>query len=286
MSDYRPKTLDPRLITCVFLSFCLMGCNGGEELPIWEQVKIRDLAPIDNNTQPDSQQLKTINFNVYIFEIPADEISELDKVWPTLYTQPLRFNNPDAFSANSFRVGFGQIPMWNRVANTLRSVDGIQAGIFSLLIPDGQSNNVAIAALGREQTVFYISNKGTMEGAIFGRGRLGLQIQAEKMAGARGVCKVSVLPVFSPPELSKIPLLSARGKSGEFLFESAGFSLNISPGDFVLLGPEKYDSGQTTLSSLLLSKPQGSLFFNELERKPPELREAVRLFLIICTSIN
>jgi hypothetical protein len=286
MSDYRAKTLYPRLITCIFLGFCLMGCNGGEELPIWEQVKIRDLVPIDNNNQADSQRLKTINFNVHIFEIPSDEISALDKIWPTLYTQPLRFNNPEAFSANSFRVGFGQIPIWNRVANTLSSVDGIQAGTFSLLIPDGQSNDIAIAALGREQTVFYTSNKGTMEGAKFGRGRLGLQIQAEKMAGARGVCRVSVLPVISASERSKIALLSAREKSGEFLFESAGFRLNISPGDFVLLGPEKYESGQTTLSSLLFSKPEGSLFFNEHEHKPPELREAVRLFLIVCTSIN
>jgi hypothetical protein len=268
------------------LALLLAGCNGNEEVPIWEQVKITDLAPIDKNTQPDTRRLKTINFKVYIFEIPADEISTMDKVWPMLYTQPLRFNNPDAFSESSFKVGFGQIPMWSTVANSLRSVDGIQAGTVSLLIPDRQSNDFAIAALGREQTVFYISNKGTMEGAKFGRGRLGLRIQAEKIPGSRGVCKVSVLPVFSSPKRSLIPLLSARGKKGEFLFEPAGFRLNISPGDFVLLGPEKYDSGQKTLSSLLFSKPEGSLFFNELERKPPELREAVRLFLVVCTAIN
>ena len=272
----------------VFSGFALLlaGCNGNEEMPIWEQVKIRDLAPIDNNTQPDAQLLKTINFNVYIFEIPADEIGTMDKVWPMLYTQPLRFNNPNAFSENSFKVGFGQIPMWSRVASTLRSANGIQAGTVSLLVPDGQSNDVAIAALGEEQTVFYISNKGTMEGASFGRGGLGLRVQAEKIPGSRGVCTVSVLPVFSPVKRSRIPLLSGGEKTGEFLFESAGFSLNISPGDFVLLGPEKYDSGQTILNSLLFSKPEGSLFFNELERKPPELRKAVRLFLIVCTSIN
>jgi len=276
------------LYIVVFSGLALLptGCNGNEEVPIWKQVKITDLAPINKNTQPDSQRLKTINFNVYIFEIPVDEIGTMDKVWPMLYTQPLRFNNPDAFSEGSFVVGFGQIPMWNSVANWLRSADGIQAGTVSLLIPDGQSNDFAIAALGREQTVFYISKEGTMEGAKFGRGRLGLRIQAEKIPGSRGVCKVSVLPVFSAAKGSGIPLLSARGKKGEFLFESMGFSLHISPGDFVLLGPEKYDSGQMTLSSLLFGKPEGSLFFSELERKPPELREAVRLFLIVCTAIN
>lgn len=272
----------------VFSGFALLpiGCNSNKELPIWEQVKIRDLAPIDYNAQPGSQQLKTINFNVYVFEIPADEIEAMDKVWPTLYTQPLRFNNPEAFSTSTFRVGFGQVPMWNRAANTLRSVDGIQAGTFSLLIPDGQSNDVAIAAIAQEQTVFYTSEKGTKAGIKLRRGQIGLRVQAEKIAGARGVCRVSVLPVYSPPGRIWVPLLSTGGKSGEFLFESAGFRLNISPGDFVLLGPEKYDGGQTTLSGLLFSKPEGSMFFNELERKPPELRESVRLFLIVCTAIN
>ena len=268
------------------IALLLTGCNGGKESPIWEQVKIRDLGTIDYNTQPDSQRLKTLNFNVHIFEIPADEIGAMDKVWPTLYTQPLRFNNPESFVASSIRIGFGQVPMWNRVANTLRSVDGIQAGTFSLLIPDGQSNDVAIAAIAQEQTVFYTSDKGTKGGIKLGRGQIGLRVQAEKIAGAREVCRGSVLPVFSPPGRSWVPLLSAREKADEFLFESVGFRLNISPGDFVLLGPGKYDSGQTTLSGLLFSKPEGSMFFNELERKPPELREAVRLFLIVCTSIN
>ena len=262
------------------------GCNGGKDVPIWEQTKIRDLGPVDYNADGSSQQLKTINFSLYVFEIPADEVDSMDKVWPTLYTQPLRFNNPDAFLANSFLAGFGQIPMWNRAAKILRSAGGIEAGRFSLLIPNGQSNDVAISATGGEQKVYYTSDKGEIEGVTLRRGQIGLRIQADKIAGAREVCRIMVLPVFSPAGRSWIPLLSTGGKSGEYLFESAGFRLNISPGDFVMLGPEKYDGGQTTLSGLLFSKPEGSLFFNEVERKPPELREAVRLFLIVCTAIN
>lgn len=264
----------------------LTGCNGPDEVPIWEQVKITDLAPIDNTKQPGVQQLKTINFKVYIFEIPADEINIMDKIWPTLYTQPLRFNKPNAFSANSFLGGFGQIPMWNRIADLLRSVNGIQAGTVSLLIPDGQTNDVGIAALGREQKVSYTSDEGATEGAAPGPGQLGLRIKAERIPSSRGVCKVSLLPAFSRTRRRRIPLLESGGKSGELLFTSMGFSVNISPGDFVLLGPEKYDSEQITLGSLLFSKPEGSLFFNELERKMPELKPAVRLFLLVCTGIN
>ncbi|MGB2808242.1 MAG: hypothetical protein WBC22_10900 [Sedimentisphaerales bacterium] len=262
------------------------GCNSIGEEPIWEHVKITDLAPSDNNKQPDTQLLKTINFNLYIFEIPAEDIGTLDDVWPMVYDQPLRFNSFEAFGANLFLAGFGQIPMWGRIADLLRSADGIQAGTVSLLLPDGQSNDVAVAVLGQEQTVFYISNKGLTKRVKLGPGQLGLRIQAEKIPDSRGICKVSVLPVFSPLKRSSIRPLPGREKSGEFLFTSAGFILKMSPGDFVLVGPDEYDRGQTTLGSLFFSKPEGSLFFNELERKAPKLKPSVRLFLVVCTSIN
>ena len=268
------------------LALWAAGCNSPEEEPIWERVKITDLAPIDNNNQGDGQRLKTTNFTVFVFEIPAEDISTLDEVWPMLYAQLLQFNDEYTFSANSFIAGFGKIPMWGKVADLLRSVDGIQTNTISLLLPDGQSQDVSVALLSKEQTIFYISKNGTMKGATLGPGKIGLRITAEKIARSRGVCKVSVMPIFSPPRRRLIPLLQAREQTSEFLFTSASFNLKMSPGDFVLLGPEKYDISLKTLDSLLFSKPEGNLFFNELERKAPELRPAIRLFLLACTSIN
>lgn len=268
------------------LAFWLTGCNGGEEEPIWKQVKITDLAPINNNNQAEAKRLKTLNFSLYIFEIPSEDIGILEEVWPKLYTHPLRFNDAGAFGGNLFIAGFGQVPMWGIIADLLRSVDGIQAGTVSLLLPDGQSNDVAIAVLGSEQTVFYVSKNVLMKKVKLGPGQISLRIQAEKMPGSRGVCRVSVLPVFSPPRRISIPLLASRDKSGEFPFTSAGFNLSMSIGDFVLIGPDEYDGSQTSLGSLILSKPEGSLFFNELERKAPELKPSVRLFLLVCTGVN
>jgi hypothetical protein len=60
----------------------------------------------------------------------------------------------------------------------------------------------------------------------------------------------------------------------------------MSPGDFVVLGPEKYLSDQTALGGLFFSNPQGSMFFSKTERKPPQLKPAVRIFLLVCTGIN
>ena len=268
------------------LSLLLTGCRSPAEEAIWERIKITDLVPSDGVEQVNGQRLKTINFNVYIFEIPSDNIGTLEEIWPMVYAQPLQFNNFEAFSANSFLAGFGQIPMWRRISDLLRSADGIQVGTVSLLLPDGRSNDVAVAVLDKEQAIFYFSEKRSMNKAKFEPGQFGLRIQAEKIAGSRGVCSVSVLPVFSLLKRSSLPLLSRREKAGEILFTATGFSLKMSPGDFVLVGPEKYNNSLTTLGGLFFSKPEGSLFFNELERKLPEHKPALRLFLLVCTGIN
>jgi hypothetical protein len=269
------------------LALWLTGCGGPEKNePIWEQIKIGDLAPSYSGKQPDGQSLKTINFNVFAFEIPAENISALDDIWRMLYPQPLQYNNYNAFKANSFLVGSGHAQMWSKITDLLLAAGGKGAKRVSLLLPNGRANDLPIARLDNEQTVFYISTGGSMDGVSIGPGMVGLRIKAEKIPGSKGVCQVSALPVFSPPIRGAIPQLLYRAKASEFLFTSAGFGLKMSPGDLVVLGPEKYIDHQITLGSLFFSRPQGSLFFSRTERKPPERKPAVRIFLLLCTGIN
>ncbi len=250
----------------------LTGCNSPEKNEsIWRHVKIGDIAPSQSNRRLGGQLLKTINFDVYIFEIPAENISALDDIWQVLHTKQLQFNDYDAFAANSFSAGFGQIQMWNEVAGLLRAAGGKKIETVSLLLADGQANDLIIARLYRKQTIFYVSTDDSIEGATVGPGELVLRIKAEKIPGSRGVCNVNAQPVFPSPIRNAIPQLAAREKSGEFLFTSAGFGLKMSPGDFVFLGPVKY-TDQITLAGL---------FFSKDERKP-----AIRTYLIVCTRIN
>jgi hypothetical protein len=250
----------------------LTGCKAPEEeKPVWEQVKISDLATPSDVNQPGSRLLKTINLDVHIFEMPAEDTNTLNIVWQMMYAKPLQFNDYDAFCANSFSIGFGQIQMWSTIANVLRDAGGEHIETDSLLLSDGETKDFTITRLNKEQTVFYISSAGSMEGATVGRGKLALRIKVKKIPGSRGICQVNVQPVFTPPIQSPIPQLAERAKAAEFLFTSTGFGLKMSPGDFVLLGPEKYIGHQITL---------GSLFFSIPKPKP-----TVRMFLFICTRI-
>lgn len=269
------------------LIFSLMGCNGPEKSePIWEQVKVSDIAPSQNGNRPSIQLLKTINFDVHIFEIPAENVSELDDLWWMLYTEPLRFNNYNAFSSNSFIVRFGQIQMWNKTLNLLVEAGGQKVATISLLLSDGQANELAITGLNNKQIVSYISTDGSKRKATIGPGTLALRIKAEKIPGSRGACKFTAYPAFTLPIGSPIPELAARTKLREFPFSSAAFSLTMGPGDLIILGPNEYTSDQTTLGGLFFNKPEGSLFFSETEHKLPERKAAVKIFLLVCTRIN
>jgi hypothetical protein len=259
----------------VLLCLCLFLISCGapkKEKPVWEQIKIGDLAPSSDGMGMSSQLLKMINFDVYIFEIPAEKIGVLNDAWQMLYTEPLQFKDSKAFGSNFFAAGFGQTQMWDKVGDLLRQADSKKVEKVTLLLNDGEARDFAISGLTSERTVFYVPTAGSMEGVTVGPGKIALRIKAEKIPGSRGVCNVEMEPVFLPPVADQVAArLAAHRKTGEFLFTPAGFVLKMSPGDFVFLGPKKYVSDEITLAGY---------FFSRAKPKP-----VVRTYLFVCTRI-
>jgi len=279
-----------RAFQIAFLScfgFYIVGCSSPEESePKPKQIKISDIAPSHSGKQSAAELLNTANFDVYIFEIPAENASKLNDAWQILYLNPLLFTNYNAFRANSFMVRTGGVQMWQRVNDLLRAADGQKIVTVSLLLPDGQANDLIITELNSKQSISYIAAEGRSEGATIGPGNLVLRIKTEKIPQLQGVCKVIAYPVFAVPVISSIPELEARAKLREFVFSSAAFGLKMGPGDFVVLGPQTYISDQSTLAGLFFSKPEGGLFFSPADPRKPELKPAVRILLLVCSRIN
>lgn len=273
------------LLYSVFLCLCLIGCARPEEEPIWEKVKVGDLAP-SGDKMPRAEFLNTVNLEVHVIEIPADNIAELDKIRKKLRIKPLRLKNYQAFSANSFLARFGQLNLWNEIRGMLNTADGQEIARVALMLPDGQHQTLAVTGLSHSRTVFYTAIDGSRQGANIGPGILGLRVKAAKIPGRIGVCDVVAYPVFSLPTSNTIAQLEARMKLREFPFTAAAFGLRMSPGDFVYLAPKEYVTDQTHLGGLFFSNVRGSLFFNRAKRKPPEHKTAVRVFLLACTRID
>lgn len=277
------------IATLSILLVSLGACEKAGEKPIWDQVKIRDLAPVGPDGSVQSQALKTINFNVIVFELPAQNLGMLDKTWEMLYTRALTFADYEAFKADSFAVGFGRAGKLAPVIDTLEQAQGKRIRNAALLLSDNQSNDMWIARLFERQMLFYHTRGGALEKQMLGPGTIVMRVKAQKIPGLRGLCSLSIIPVFTIGRSSAIPQLEQRRRESEFAFEASAFSLKMGIGDFFLLGPGKYFDEQITLSGLFFSKPQRSLFLIRSETDPsvrkPQHLPAVRVFLFVCSSI-
>lgn len=267
------------------LCFCLSGCAKPEEKPIWEKIKIGDLAPSGDET-PQAKFVKGITLEVHVIEIPADNIDDLDNIRKKLRIRPLKLKNYQAFSANSFLARFGQSDVWNEVRSMLTAAGGQEVVKVSMMLSDGHPQTLAIAKLSKPQTVFYTALDGSRQGANVGRGILALRIKGDKVPGRTGICEITAYPVFSLPTNNAIPELQAQMERREFPFTSAALGLKMSLGDFVFLAPKEYVSDQTSLGGLFFSNVRGRVFFNAAEHKLPERKTAVRVFLLACTRID
>jgi hypothetical protein len=252
--------------------FLLAGCPGPatEKPPIWKNVKIGDLAP-HGATGPNQPSSDIINLNIYVFEIPADDANALDNIWPALYTQTLRFNSYNAFAMNLFAAGFGQPQDWNRIADILRNANAKRVERDSLILSNGQPKDLLISSLDSQKTIFYTSIAHESEGVTVGPGTFTLRIKMQKIPGQRGVCNMSVQPVFVPPRKFRLPLQKETEATGSFEFDALGVNLQISPGSFLLLGPKRYTADQSVLAGL---------FFSTDVPRP-----AAKLYLFVCGEI-
>jgi hypothetical protein len=262
-----------KIIIGICLTSLLTGCAAEKkQKPIWENIKIGDIASIDKSRPRESQALKTIDLNIYIFDLPAQNITALNDVWNMLHKEPLRFRNYQSFSANLFAAGFGHIEMWDQIGNLLRDAGGSKRATISLLVADGQADDLEVAQIKSKKTIFYTREEHTTDAVTIGPGQMVLRLKTEKIPGARGVCRIEAEPVFTPMLATAIPQLADRQKEKVFHFTSVGLELKMSPGDFILLGPERFIKNQITL---------GSLFFSR-----PGFRPMARIYLIICNRIT
>ena len=260
-----------QIIVLSYVIFFLVGCGAPVQKPIWEEMKIGDLRPA-RISKDKYEQFKNIHFMVYFFEIPAENIGKLDDVWPMFYTKPLKFNNYSAFSKNFFSVGYAQTSQWDKIRELLTASGGKKVESISLLIQNGQSSDIFIRRLRKPQDIFYVAETGGMEGKTLGPGKLLFRVKVEKIPEQRGVCNVSISPMFSPPIDNAISMLASRQREGEFVFDSAAFELKMSSGDLFFLAPKKYINDNMTLPSFFFTKTQ------------PE--PVIRTILFVCTRID
>ena len=241
-------------ITCAAL--LLAGCDtpAPKQAPIWQQVKIGDLAP-RVTAEPNQQLSDNINVDIYIFEIPTSDANVLSDIWPLLYTMTLRFNDYDAFGANLFAAGFGEAQMWDSAGSILRTAGARMVERNSIVLLDGKTRDLTVTSLDSEKAILYASAAGRSEGVTIGPGSLCLRIRAVKIPSRKGVCEMDIQPAFLPLSSRRSARSEEARKTLPFTFEALAFGVKMSPGNFFLLGPKQYTTEKTSLAGLFFCQP-------------------------------
>ncbi len=265
---------------------CPTAARRQQEERIWEGVKLGELAPPPGDRLPAPQFLGTVNMSVYVMELPADSVDRLDDIWHDLVPGTIRMNSYNAFSNNSFRVKFGRMEIWDRIQELLTEAGGQQAATTSLVVPDNDTTDLPIANLLVARRITFVGNNLSKQVVNVGPGVLTLRLRAEPIPGARGIRKIIAYPVHTLPVAGTIPELQLQARRQEFYFAPAAFALQMSPGDFVVLGPDEYSGERITLGGLFFNNPEGTLFFNPSKRTPPQHKPAVRVYILLCTGIT
>jgi hypothetical protein len=261
-------------ITVIYLVILfVLGCNWQPPVkPVYEQVKIYDIAPTPSD-MPGTHLQGLIELDTYFFELPADNISLIRDLWDSkLSSSPLKYNNPEAFRSSGFIASTGTMEMWQDISKVMRSAKSKKAKTVSLLLFETRSDYVSVADIEKERTVFYTGAGGKVVGLSLSKGVLALQMNAQKIPETRGASRLTVQPVFRRPGPEKLKKLIDKKNNQDTIFDSTGFEIQMSPGQFVMLGPGQYGLGQMNLSGLFFSNP-----------KNPSL---ARIYLILCRNIT
>jgi hypothetical protein len=265
-------------ILVIFSAMALLaGCDNNRREPETKGIKIGELAPTGRRGFDLSGQfLRTTNIDIITYELPVDKIADLNGIWQTLDAGALRYTDAAGFAANGLRAGTSGYGNKNRITTILKSIGAEKLSTTSLLIQNGQVESVAFGWLNRKTAVSYIGQAGKVETAEVGPAVLALQVYARQLpigAAERKLSRIQVTPAILASMEGLPAELAARMQKNDLRIHSAGFGLDMKPGDIILLAPNPEKISDATTAA--------GMFLTKIGLKP-----MVRVLLFVCTSIT
>ncbi len=275
------------------LSLCLLlvgmgGCkkNRTEPPPLWEQVNLSDL---EVSGGPDSQSFETlacINLDVYYYEVPVDQVKTLQKVWNPLKKQAIRFKNAMSFQNNGFQFSRAPMDKLSWIIGNLEEVQAQKIGTFNMILAEDYDSDLAITRLPGSHTISFLDTKGSTQSAEIGPGQLNLRLRAKKSRNSPTPNEILAYPMVTVASHKGIEKLNELASQYEAAFMCSSFSVRIKPGDVFLLGPEEFYGDMTTLGGIFFTNPRGRVFAPTRVGGLPTQKQTVRVYVILCTSIQ
>jgi len=261
------------------------GCKQqAPEPPIWEQVKIGELAQTPSPDQG-APTLNALNIEVHVYHIPAQNIKQLEGLWEPLRLKGLRYKNQEAFGANGFRVARGRITVWDILVGTLARVQARKARTISFLLSPGHDSHLPLASLSRAQDVAFTGIEGTAQSILIGPGTINWRFRIEEDSANPGLPKLTAYPVFQRAGIKAIRYRADLAGLSQIAFLSTAFSVRMGYGDLIVLGPQESLGDASSLGRLFFGIPR-DLFLGLDKSEPVKVCPAVRVFVLTCSGMK
>jgi len=257
-----------RLFVFLFIfSVAFVGCEDPDRRPIQivtEGVKISDLSPPDKPAMPPE-----IHFRIYTFILSEQMLAESDNIFEILGKDTFTFVNSEAFKANGFATGYAKDNLWSELGRRLKQAGAVGVKDTAMIVYDNKGDDLVFGTLNKRVTIDYFTSSDASFKTNISPGKLAWRIIATPIEDKPGTAKVNISAV-SKPDFSRSadPFLESR-KPKAVIYDASRFELEMSPGGFLVLAPEKYDP-EISLETLGLTE---SGEFELLESDPAAIAD-------------
>ena len=212
-------------------------------------IKLSDIQPEFGIQQPTEMTIR-----VFTYEIPARNSMFIEELYDELSKHYLKFPDIRVFEENGFEAGFGIQKTWSVLANKLYMASAKSIITNDLLFIDTSSNDIAIDSTRQGQIFFLHKRSNQPELIKLPAGQLVWEINARALTERKGVGLVKIEAAHLKDVLPTIKKIPGYEQSGQTTFNDISIKLNMSPGEFVVIGPKIEDNDQIRLSNLYFER--------------------------------
>lgn len=263
----RQSSVSILILSAIFIA----GCGEPEQTSrrsqnLTEGIRLSDIQPEFGFEMPTEMTVQ-----VMTYEIDADNGRYVKELFEELPKSYLKFSDLKIFESNGFEAGFGTERMWPILAGALHRSSAKSVMTNNLLFMDSSTSDVEVASTYRGQS-FYLSERNISPQLVkLPAGQLRFRVRARALPERKSVGLVQIEAVHIEDVLPALKKIPGYEQSGETTFGDISMKLNMTAGEFVVIGPNIDDSDQVRLSDLYFRREGDVVVPIEGDEKPSEL---------------
>lgn len=270
----------------------LGGCQGGlfgkppqqpaqQPGPESSEIRSADTAftPDQANPPPATglpqRRAGMLSLAVLNVEIPAKELDATANIWTHLNESQIDAETSLRLSRNGLRVGVASLSAYEPIRVILESIPRHRATQPPpLSVPAGLPLVLEMDAEPHDQTVFCVGTDGVLSGGTWTGSRSVLRVTYNALPRDARRMRFAASPEIVQREEGYRWIRTEAGlwqqpNEKRFVFEAAGFSVELDPGDFVLIGPSELSRSNGIVGGALLSREyEGERYYSIVFLRP------------------